>query len=237
MIQAVLFDFGGTLYDYSCLAAAEAESLVALARACGADDDPHDILLAQRDAMRRVFREYLSRDFYLHRDLFRDAVLGMLAELGVDARADQLDDYRRTQWQRHKRDFVLREGVVETLTELRRRGLHVGMVSNIDDDQLQHLLETADIAELFDSILSSEHAQSCKPHHTIYDMALARAACAPEAALFVGDTLRQDVAGANRAGLQSVLLWHRTDRKPPEEDPRPRHIIQSIPQVLKLLDQ
>lgn len=235
MIQAVLFDFGGTLYDYSCLAAAEAESLVELARTSGADDAPHDVLLAQRNAMRRVFREYLPRPFYLHRDLFRDAVVGMLAELGVEARAEHLDAYRQAQWERHKRDFVLRDGVVETLRELRQRGLHVGMVSNINDDQLRHLLEAADITELFDSILSSEQAQSCKPHRGIYEIALRRAGCAAPAALFVGDTLRQDVAGANRVGLKSVLLWHRTDRKPPEEEPRPHHIIRTIPDVLTLL--
>jgi 2-haloalkanoic acid dehalogenase type II len=237
MIKAVLFDFGGTLYDYSCLAAAEAESLVELARACGAGDDPRDILLAQRDAMRRVFRDYLPRPFYLHRDLFRDAVLGMLEELGVEPRADQLDAYRRAQWQRHKRDFVLREGVVETLDELRRRGLHVGMVSNIDDDQLQHLLEAADIAALFDSILSSEQAQSCKPHPRIYEIALARAACAAAEALFVGDTLRQDIAGADQAGMRSALIWHRGDRPPPGDGVRPTHVIRSIPEVLGLLDE
>jgi FMN phosphatase YigB (HAD superfamily) len=65
VIKAVLFDFGGTLYDYRCLAAAEAESLVELARQAGAKEEPPDIMLAQRDAMRRVFREYLPRSFYM----------------------------------------------------------------------------------------------------------------------------------------------------------------------------
>jgi 2-haloalkanoic acid dehalogenase type II len=202
----------------------------------GATDEPRDILLAQRDAMRRSFRNYLPRSFYFHRDLFRDAVVGMLEELGLEARADELDAYRRAQWQRHKRDFCLREGVVETLKELRQRGLHVGMVSNIDDDQLEHLLEVAGIADLFDSVLSSEQAQSCKPDPLIYQIALKRAGCAPHEALFVGDTLRQDIAGARQAGLRSVLIWHREDREPPTDGPSPDHIIRSVPEVLKLLD-
>lgn len=237
MIRAVLFDFGGTLYDYSCLAAAEAESLVDLARQAGAEEEPRDILVAQRDAMRRVFREYLPNSFYLHSDLFRDAVTGMLEELGVQARAEQLDAYRRAQWERHRRDFVLREGVVETLEELRRRRLHVGMVSNIDDDQLEHLLDVAGIAHLFDSILSSEQAQSCKPHSLIYQIALKRAGCDPQEALFVGDTLRQDIAGANAAGMLSALIWHREDREPPADGAQPTHIIRAIPEILPLLDR
>jgi len=237
MIKAVLFDFGGTLYDYSCLAAAEAESLVELARQSGAQDDPHDILLAQRDAMRRVFREYLPKPYYLHRDLFRDAVIAMLEELGAEARADQLEAYRHAQWRRHRRDFVLRDGVVNTLNELRRRKLHVGMVSNIDDDQLEHLLEVAGIAKLFDSIISSEQAQSCKPHPRIYELGLQRAGCAASEALFIGDTLRQDIAGANRVGLRSALIWHREDRRPPSEGSQPTHVIRSIPEILNLLDE
>jgi 2-haloalkanoic acid dehalogenase type II len=236
MIKAVLFDFGGTLYDYSCLAAAEAERLVELARSAGAQDDPHDILLAQRDAMRRVFREYLPKPFYMHRDLFRDAVVAMLEELGVEVRAEQLEAYRQAQWDRHRRDFVLRPGVVDTLKELRRRKLHVGMVSNIDDDQLEHLLEVADIGSLFDSIVSSEQAHACKPDRRIYELALQRAGCAAAEALFVGDTLRQDIAGANQIGMRSVLVWHREDRPPPNEGVQPTHVIRSIPEILDLLE-
>jgi 2-haloalkanoic acid dehalogenase type II len=235
MIKAVLFDFGGTLYDYSCLAAAEAESLVELARHAGATEEPHDILMAQRDAMRRVFRDYLPKPFYLHRDLFRDAVVGMLEELGLEARADQLDRYRKAQWERHRRDFALRDGAIDTLRELRDRRLHVGMVSNIDDDQLEHLLTAAGIADLFDSILSSEQARSCKPDPRIYEIALRRAGCAAPEALFVGDTLRQDIAGANQAGMRSALLWHRQDREPPADGARPHHVIRSIPEVLNLV--
>ena len=62
-----------------------------------------------------------------------------------------------------------------------------------------------------------------------------RAGCAPDEALFVGDTLAQDIAGANRAGLRSVLLWHREDREPPEGEPAPRYVIRRIPDVLDLV--
>lgn len=234
-IRAVLFDFGGTLYDYACLAAAEAESLLELAQSAGIEASLDDIVRAQRESMKLVFRDYLPRSYYSHRDLFRDAAAGMLRSFGADPNPELLENYRSAQWQRHRRDFVLRTGVQETLTELRRRGVHVGMVSNIDDDQLEHLLAVADIRGLFDAILSSEQAGSCKPDPKIYRMALASAGCAPEETLFVGDTLQQDVAGANRVGLRSVLLWHRSDREPPDGELRPRYIIREIPAVLSLV--
>jgi len=234
-VRAVLFDFGGTLYDYATLEAAERESLVELARQFGIDAEPGAIQRAHREAMRRVFHHYLPRRFYLHRDLFRDAVIGMLESFGAAPDPTRLDRYRAAQWQRHARDFTLREGVFDTLDALRRRGIHLGIVSNIDDDQLGHLLEIAAIGSYFDSILSSEQAQSCKPDPGIFEEAVRRAGCVAEEALFVGDTLAQDIAGANRVGLRSVLLWHRDDRDPPTEEPRPRHVIRRIPDLLDLV--
>jgi len=235
-IRAVLFDFGGTLYDYATLEPAERESLVELTHWAGVNAEPRAIQLAHRDAMRRVFRQYLTRRFYLHRDLFRDAVVGMLNALGAHVDDDTLDRYRERQWQRHARDFTLREGVVETLEELRTRGLHLGIVSNIDDDQLTHLMALSELEPYFDSILSSEQAQSCKPDPAIFTEAIRRAGCRPDEALFVGDTLAQDIAGANQAGLRSVLLWHRADREPPVTDPLPHYVIRGIPELLELIE-
>ena len=233
--RAVLFDFGGTLYDYDTLAAGDRESLELLARLAGARCGSDEVHRAYRAALRRVFRTYLERDFYLHKDMFREAMVEMLRELGAEAQPDHLQRYRESQWKLHRRDFQLREGVPETLTELRRRGLRLGIVSNIDRDQLEHLGELAGLDGYFDWLLSSEQAGSCKPHRRIFEQALERAGCAPAEALFVGDSLSQDIAGANRAGLRSVLLWHRADREPPTDPVKPRHVISRIPDVLRLV--
>ena len=72
-VRAVLFDFGGTLYDYATLEPAERESLLELVRWAGVDAEPAAVLRAHREALRRVFHGYLPRRFYLHRDLFRPA--------------------------------------------------------------------------------------------------------------------------------------------------------------------
>ena len=234
--RAVLFDFGGTLYDYATLAPGDLEALLGLLASAGITTTPEEIRRHQRQAMRRVFHAYLPRRYYLHRDLFRDAAAALLESFGAAPDPALLDRYRERQWTLHQRDFALREGVEETLQALRARGLHVGMVSNIDDDQLEHLIGVARLREHFDSLLSSEAAGACKPDPAIFAEALRRAACTPDEALFVGDTLAQDIAGANRIGLRSVLLWHREDTKPAMDDVTPRHVIRRIPQVLELLD-
>jgi 2-haloalkanoic acid dehalogenase type II len=234
-VRAVLFDFGGTLYDYETLAPGDQESLAMLAKLAGADAPVDDVQRTYRAALRQVFRSYLERSFFLHKDMFRDAVVAMLRELGRNPEPEHFERYREMQWQLHQRDFQLREGVVETLTELRRRGLRLGIVSNIDADQLRHLGELAGLERYFDWLLSSEEARSCKPDGGIFVEALRRARCDPHEALFVGDSLPQDIAGANRAGLRSVLLWHRPDRQPRFDVAKPAHVIGSIPEVLTLV--
>ncbi len=234
-LRAVLFDFGGTLYDYGSLARAEGESLSQLLEWAGIGAPLEQVRLAQRESARKVFADYLSRPFYMHRALFDDTLRELLASFGVDAKAEWLDRYRAAQWEGHARDLELRPGVTETLSTLRARGLHVGMVSNIDEDQLEHLLEISAVRPYFDAILSSERAGSCKPDSAIFERALRSAGCGPHEALFVGDSRPADVAGANAPRLRSVLIWHRSDRPPPAGDPEPAHVIRSIPELLALV--
>ena len=234
-IRAVLFDFGGTLFDYETVAPGERESIVELARWAGVEADSREILRAYRGALKRVFYDYLPRPYYLHRDLFRDALQSMADSFGAALSDDLLARYRERQWERRARDFVLREGVRETLAALRERGLHLGIVSNIDDDQLAPMLALSQVEPHFHSVLSSEYAQSCKPDPGIFSEALRRAECAPHEALFVGDSLHQDIAGANRLGLRSVLIWSDPEREPPIGEHQPKHVIRRIPELLELL--
>lgn len=236
-MKAALFDFGGTLFDYEAVAPGERESVVDIARWAGADLEPREILRAYRGALKNVFYEYLPRPYYLHRDLFHDVLQAMARDLGISLSEEHFARYRQVQWQRRERNFTLREGVFETLTALRDRGYHLGIVSNIDDDQLEHMVSLCKIEPYFDSILSSEYAQSCKPDLRIFTEAVRRADCAPQEAFFIGDSLQQDIPGANAMGMHSVLIWDRTDSDPPAKEAAPRSVIRRIPELLDLIRQ
>ena len=232
--RAVLFDFGGTLFDYETTAPGERACLVELAREAGITAEAKDIRRAYRATLKRVFYEYLPQSYYLHRDMFRDALLGTAVHFGVTFTAEQLERYRANQWLQRERDFRLRDGVTETLSALRRRGLHLGIVSNVDNDQFSHLLALSALEPYFDSLLTSEDVQSCKPDRAIFAEALRRAECLPQEAFFVGDSLQQDIAGANRAGMHSVLIWSQADTDPPDTHAKPQHVIRHIPELLDI---
>ncbi len=234
-IKAVLFDFGGTLFDYKVLENAERECLLEFIRSLEIDVSEDEVQKNYRNALGKVFMEYLPRKFYFHRDLFRDAFVEMLQRLGVEADSNHYERYRRKQWELHKRDFQLRTGVTETLSSLKKKDIHLAIVSNIDEDQLAHLLEISGIGSYFDDILSSEKTRSCKPDPGIFNQALARANCLAKEILFVGDTPLQDIAGANRAGMNSVLIQTREHNEFAEASLKPDYVIHEIPELLDLL--
>lgn len=96
-------------------------------------------------------------------------------------------------------------GTRAMLLELKRRGLKLGVISNWDQ-RLPLLLERLDLAEPFDTFAISAIVGVEKPHPRIFETALAALGVAPECTLHVGDSRRDDVEGAQGAGMQAWLL-------------------------------
>ena len=234
-IKAVLFDLGGTLLSGDGFVEASGR---ALCRIAGLE---HDRAGGERSAqaMRAAFASagaaFVARPFYLHRELFAAVTAGALLELGVEPTAARLAAFGQLMAAAITEPAPVRDGVHETLRELRARGLHLGIVSNADEEHLWPLARNAGLEPLFDSLLSSEAAGSCKPDPRIFAEALRRAGCAADEALFVGDMLPFDIAGANRAGICSVLILDGFEVATTTCAARPDHVIRAIPEVLTLV--
>jgi putative hydrolase of the HAD superfamily len=108
----------------------------------------------------------------------------------------------------HRRDNLWRTMLPSTpsvLAQLRARGLTLGVVSNADG-RITAILQKCGLAEFFQVIVDSHEVGVEKPDPRIFDFALAKAQARPEQTLYVGDIYSIDVIGAQRAGLQPVLL-------------------------------
>jgi putative hydrolase of the HAD superfamily len=92
-----------------------------------------------------------------------------------------------------------------TLATLRGAGLRLAVVSNWDCS-LPGVLSQVGLGAAVDEIVVSAEAGSTKPEPRIYELALERLRCAPEEAIFVGDSLETDVAGAHAAGVRAILI-------------------------------
>ncbi len=90
-------------------------------------------------------------------------------------------------------------GAVEAVAALRARGLRLGVVANWDCALPEHL-ESADLLDLFDTVVTSARAGASKPDPAIFELALRELGVRPERALHVGDE-QIDEEGARAAGL------------------------------------
>lgn len=111
----------------------------------------------------------------------------------------------------------------------------VGLVSNFDHAPTAHaILRREGIADLFAATVVSAEIGRRKPHPSIFHAALRQLDARPEEALFVGDSLADDVLGGHAAGID-VAWINASGIEVPAGSPAPRYEIRSLPEVRELL--
>jgi len=131
-------------------------------------------------------------------------------------------------WDGH---LYLPDDTMPTLRALRGR-YALALVSNFDHPPYVHnLLRQTGLTERFDYIVVSGDVRIDKPDPRIYHLALNALGCAPQEAVFVGDSLETDIAGATAVGCHPVLIDMR-DRHPTFPGAR----IRALGELLALLD-
>ena len=104
--------------------------------------------------------------------------------------------------------------VPAALERLRAEGSRLVVVSNWDVSLHDALAETG-LAPLVDGALSSAEVGAAKPDPLIFRRALELVGAAADEALHVGDSVEFDVAGAQAAGVQPVLVVRDGSPAPP----------------------
>jgi putative hydrolase of the HAD superfamily len=116
-----------------------------------------------------------------------------------------IDDDRMTDLLLESLRFTPYPDAASTLAALRQVGLRSAVVSNWDRS-LHEVLASVGLSGAVDAVVVSAEVGAAKPDAEIFRAALERVHSSPERALFVGDSLETDVAGARGAGLRAVLL-------------------------------
>lgn len=132
--------------------------------------------------------------------------------------------------------FALYDEVPGVLRELASAGIRIGLISN-SHRCLASFESHFDLQGLIAaSISSSEHGRM-KPHPSIFTAALQLVDVPAGEAAMVGDSVRQDVEGALRAGMRAILV-HRAGVPPPAADDlraRGVEIVSSLRELPNLL--
>ena len=239
-LRAIFFDLGGTLFSNRQIPLICAPLLIEVAKRLGVESGLSSLGPAFVQAMQKTNAQYLNRPYYLHRNLFHDVWRELARAFDQEATPEFLDWFSRAQREVMTSQPRLRDDCLDTLRALRSRGLELAIVSNIDDDYLEPMLENLRLAPLFDHWTSSQAARSCKPDPGIFQHALRRAGCNVEEVLFVGDSRVHDIEGAGRMGMETVLISEQGGVSHLDDehfDSDPDHVIAELSELIEIIDR
>jgi putative hydrolase of the HAD superfamily len=219
VLEAVLFDWGDTLMRWSpsdgMLEAGHAAGFAAIGREPSAG-----ITDRFRDA-------YITRFFtpgVLEEVEYPAEVRALLAEFGEEVDDDELTRFLAAEHAVWAPAHHLADTTHALLETLRERGYKLALVSNAFDppELLHHDLAALGVAERLDTAIFSSELGRRKPDPVIFREALSRIEVEPARALFVGDTIATDIAGAAAVGMRTCqAVWFRADAdEAPEPDYR-----------------
>ncbi len=230
--EAVFLDFAGTLFSDRELRDVHLAQLRFVGEAIGVQRSDAELRAAYRAGMGVAYRAVGAAPSYLHSDLFRTAFVAMAEQLAGTLEAAAADEALQRQYAATINGARLRPDCLETLARLRGAGLHLQIVSNIDDDLMHPLAERLGLAGAVDALTSSQEAGYCKPDPAIYAYALGKAGTSAEHVLFVGDSTVHDVHGPAAAGMRTA--WLVADGKPSHgggPETAPDFVIESLGQI------
>ena len=210
-LRAVLFDYGHTLVDFQRLP----HALVAAYKDIRArlEHLVEEDLPQAEDLAHQVSRavDVLITQSYLEGRLQEFDMVELLAEafagIGVSLSPEIAEEIVAIDHRAFTESVTVSESTIRVLEQLKDRGWLMGLVSNM---HLRPDLMRADLAALgLDRFLAATAFSSeigwRKPDVRIFTVALQRLGVRADEAVFVGDRLRDDIAGARAAGMRTVL--------------------------------
>lgn len=224
-IRAVFFDLDDTLIETRGTFEARAE----LAAACIARDRPH------------LSADNLTRRFLAPDPRFPSwpvGVTSVLQELALHETPAGREALRL--WSGFGCEYLVASinGVMEAIAAFAPEVV-LGVITNGPEASQRNKLEQLDLRGRVNVFMTSERARFEKPNPRIFQLALAEAGVAPQEAVFIGDIVDVDVAGALAAGMHAIHFDRGiVDTK--SVDPARYHRLESyagLPAVLRTLDE
>jgi putative hydrolase of the HAD superfamily len=201
-LRAVLFDVGLTLTK----TAPFPEIYRRILDHFGVEVSIGDIIRA----MKATEREFDATEFPINRrkEYWTKYNASLLEKLGVEKKrvflAEQIDEL----WWEYSHLQVYPD-VEPTLSQLKAKGLKLGIISNGLKRDLEHVLKKLQLERWFDVVVNIDSCNCAKPAKEIFLYALNKLGVKPSEALFVGDSVVHDYEGAANIGIKPLLI----DRK------------------------
>ena len=151
-----------------------------------------------------VATKFALQSFFLHKDFIAEVYRQTCDQLNLHSPNEAVEGYCESQRLSVINHLKPRHDALSTLKVLMEQDKRLAIVSNIDNDWLDPLIEKWELSDWMSMILSSETARSCKPDQLIFELGCSRMEVEPSEVVFVGDDEVNDVDGGNQAGMTTI---------------------------------
>jgi len=208
-LRAVFFDFVNTLAEFHNLAFKDTSRNL------------HQLLIEagffkiSYSQFHQYYTEVIQEYIKIRKDMYRevsnlDFIVGTLKRLGieVDPVDPRLKAVVKAYFVPFRESLRISPRTHDTLTTLKDEyHLNLGVVSNFTSTMAIHdFLTHLDLKHFFDVIIVSAEVGVRKPHSHIFATALEKLRVEPAEAIFVGDDIECDIAGANDLGMVTIQV-------------------------------
>jgi putative hydrolase of the HAD superfamily len=199
-IKAVIFDLFGTLID-NFIRIEYQENLHQMARLLQLEPEAFD------QAWKDIYQERLLG--YCRSP--RGCVAKICRQFNVSPPAEAVEQACQLRVDYVRKSVVPRPDTLATLTELRKMGLKIGLLSDCSSEIPEIWPETS-LAPFFDTTTFSCNEAAKKPMPKLYFDTAARLNVDVTDCLFVGDGGSLELTGAQRVGMQPIRIQTENER-------------------------
>jgi len=223
LIHAVIFDLDNTLTDFVGVKNRSIEAATQAMIDAGLN-------LTEEKALERIKAIY-EREGIEYQQVFDSFLIDELGEIDYKILAAGIVGYRRAR----EGSLVLYPHIKETLVELTKRGLALGVISDAPRLQAWLRLCYLQLHHFFDVVVTHEDTLQYKPHPAPFLLALENLKVKPGEAIMVGDWIARDIVGAKQVGLHTVFARYGDPFK--DQVGKADYALDDIKELLAIIDE
>lgn len=238
--KAILFDLGGTLIEYENLTWQELSSQ-GFKLAFEMLQDSIEVLPDKEEFVKLFDYYFESR----HEDSLKTLVEVRVTELVKDCFTTLnlpgdgfvQEQFLEAYYRPITEQVAMVKDAPKVLDNLRSSGFKLALVSNtiFPGDFHRRELKRLGLFDFFDHLLFSCEVGFKKPHPIIFKKALQAMQVQPEEVIFVGDRLKEDIAGPKSLGMKAILKLR--EGRDHAEDIKPDAIVNYLSDIPKVISQ